>query len=386
VKSAIVVAVWVGIFGVGCLGGQSPAPTGGPPVQSTAPNEAGQAAVAGAEWDAIVAAAKREGRLAILGPVGTELREGLLDGFARAYPEIRVDFSGARGAEVTPKLLAELSAGQYLTDLVIAGTTTIVGDLMPANVVVPIRPYLTGPEARNEARWRGGQFDFGDDAEQYNLVFANRLQTPFMYNPNQVDVREFRSWKDMLNPRWKGKIVMLDPRRPGGGLDRATYWYTTEGLGKPFLQAFFAHDVLLLNDDRQILDFVARGQYALGVGPSGVVAYEMRQKGLPLELSAGEALQEGTYLTASNASIGVVVNHPHPNAVKVFLNHLLSQQTQTEYSKATGLTSLRTDVPRDHLLDAITPKDGVSYQLNYKERYVKLRDEVRDYLLTLAPN
>jgi hypothetical protein len=65
----------------------------------------------------------------------------------RKYPEIEVDFSGMRAAEVAPKLLAELNAKQHLTDSAVAGTTTALVSLVPANAVVPLQPYLTGPEA-----------------------------------------------------------------------------------------------------------------------------------------------------------------------------------------------------------------------------------------------
>jgi iron(III) transport system substrate-binding protein len=279
-------------------------------------------------------------------------------------------------------LIAEVSAGQHLTDVVIQGTTTTVGTLIPAGVVEPVWPFLVGPEAQDVSQWRGGRLDFSDEAEQHNVVFVSRVQVPFAYNPGFVTAGTFKSWKDLLAPQWKGKIAMLDPRQAGGGLDNATFWYTREGLGRDFMQQLFGQDVTIGKDDRQLLDWVARGQYPVAIGPHVPILYELKSKGLPLELYSGEALQEGSFVSAGSGSVAVATRPPHPNAVKVYLNYLLSREGQTEWSRASGVPSRRRDVPHDHLPEFLVPKDGVQYQENYKERFVKLREQV---IATITP-
>jgi iron(III) transport system substrate-binding protein len=350
----------------------------------TSPAEAPQRpTAANAEWERVVAAAKQEGRLVILGPIGGEARDGLTVGFQQKYPEIAVEYVSSSGPQAAPKLINELSAGQHLTDVVIQGTSTTVGSLIPSGALEPLRPYLVGPESLDQSRWRGGKFEFADDAEQHNLVFVSRVQIPFVYNPTVVTAGEFKSWRDLLDPKWRGRLAMLDPLQAGAGLDNATFWYTREGLGADFMRQLFAQDIALGRDDRQVLDWVARGQYPVALGPSGVVAYELKSKGVPIELYSGEALQEGSYLSASNGSASVAVKPPHANAVKVYLDYLLSQDGQTAWSKAAGVPSRRRDVAHDHLADFLVPKDGVQYQEGYKERYVHLRDEVTAVLRPL---
>ena len=93
-------------------------------------------------WNKVVAAAKKEAKVVIIGPLGSEVRDAYTIGFQKKYPEIEVDFSGMRGAEVAPKLLAELNAKHYLTDIAVAGTTTALVSLVPASAVVPYaRPF-----------------------------------------------------------------------------------------------------------------------------------------------------------------------------------------------------------------------------------------------------
>jgi len=100
------------------------------------------------EWERTVTAAKGEGRVVIMGPAGADVRDAFTEGFQKKYPGIQADYNGMAGAQVAPKLLNELSAGVYRTDLIIAGTITAIESLIPANAIVPIQPYLAGPETQ----------------------------------------------------------------------------------------------------------------------------------------------------------------------------------------------------------------------------------------------
>jgi len=340
------------------------------------------------EWGKTVAAAKGEGRVVIMGPAGADVRDAFTEGFQKKYPGIRVDYNGMAGAQVAPKLLNELSAGVYRTDLVIAGTITAIESLIPANAIIPIQPYLVGPESQDLTKWKGGKFDFSDNAEKYNLVFGNRLQVAFVYNRDLVPSAKIRSWKDFLSPEWKGKVTMLNPARAGASQGWVTFWYIKEsqGFGKSFMrQLFTTQDVSLSNDERQLLDFVARGRYPIAIGPSGTQAFEMKNKGLPVELFGSAALQEGGVISASNGTVMVPRNAPHANAAKVYLDYLFSRDGQHVWSKATGLTSRRRDVSSDHIPDVLVPKEGVTYLADYKEPFVVLRDEVVDFVNSILP-
>jgi hypothetical protein len=110
-------------------------------------------AASASDWEKTVAAAKQEGKVTILGPAGADIRDAFIQGFQKKYPEIQVDFSGMSGAQVAPKLLNELGAGLYRTDLVVSGTTTAIGSLIPANAVVPMQPFMIGPDSGDASKW-----------------------------------------------------------------------------------------------------------------------------------------------------------------------------------------------------------------------------------------
>jgi len=332
----------------------------------------------------VAAAAKKEGKVTIFGPQGTDISDAYTQGFEKKYPGIQVDFSGMAGPQVSPKLLGALTAGQHPADIVIAGSTTVLLSLRPANALQPLQPFLIGPDIE-PAKWTGGKLDFADNDGQYDLAYAARVQIPFIYSTKTVKQSDFKSWKDLLDPKWKDKILMQDPRIAGAGLDIVSFLYAHEGLGPDYLKALFAQNILIQNDARQMIDLVASGERPIGIGPNGTIAWDMKNQGVPIELFPGEALQEGSFITASNSNLAIIRDLEHPNATKLYLDYLLSAEGQAAASKATGLASLRLDVPRSDIPDAVVPKPGVKYLENYKEPYQKQGAEILSFIKTVVP-
>lgn len=363
--------------------GAAPSPAAAKP----APSPAAKAPFDTNAWQAVVAAAKQEGKIVVYGPQGIEARDVLVDGFQNRYRDIQVDFTAQSPATYAPRVLQELGAGQHLTDLLIIGTTQVLGTLIPAGALEPIKPFLAGPENLDASKWRDGKFDFSDEAEIYNLVFVNRLQPAFIYNSGMVSPAEFTSWKDLLQPKWKDKMAMLGTLSSGGGQSVAAFWYSHTDLGKPFVEEIFTkQNVVFSRDDRQILDWAARGEKPIAIGVNFPLALEMKEKGLPVDIMGAEGLREGSYVSASNGTAGVVKSPPHPNAIKVYLDYLLSREAQLAWSKATGVASLRRDVPTDHLLPFLVPKEGAKYLAEYKEGPHKARGELVEFLRTIVPS
>jgi iron(III) transport system substrate-binding protein len=337
-------------------------------------------------WEQVLAAAKKEGAVSVIGPQGSETRDALTLGFQKKYPEIKVELLSMGGSQIGPKLLNELAAGRYTTDVVITGSTTALETLLPGKALVPVRPWLVGPNTQDPSKWRGGKLTFADGTQTYDLIFSQYVKAPFIYNSQLVSGNEFKSWKDLLDPKWQGKIALKDPLSAGGGLGNSTLWYTHESLGKEFIRKLLTlKDLVMPRDDRQMLDFAARGKYPIAIGPSDVLTNEFIARGLPLKHLHPETLKEGTYITAGNGTLVIARNAPHPNALRVYLDYLLSPEGQLEWSKAAGFASLRRDVPKDHVLDILVPKEGMSYPDISQERYVHLREEVMQFIKTVMP-
>ena len=354
-------------------------PTGAPP-------PSGGAAAQVSEWDQTVAAAKAEGKVVVIGGSGDEIRDALTIEFRKKYPEIEIEFSGMPGSQVPPKIGGEFTSGRALTDIVIAGTTTVIEAFVPPGYVDPVRKYITGPSSKEESSWRGGKYLFADDSQQYCMVGVAYAKAPFLYGSDFVQASEFKSYNDLLDPKWKGKIAFFDPRRAGGGLANVTFWYATPALGKDYIQKFFAtQDVTISGDSSQLINWAARGEKPIAIGVGDLESVEAIRKGIPVKQIPGDTFSEGGYITSGNGAISVMRDPPHPNATKVYMDWLLSREGSYAWSKGAGFASMRADVPSDHVYDYLVPKPGVDYQDNYAEKYVKMRPDIIAYLETILP-
>jgi len=329
------------------------------------------------EWDKIVAAATKEGKLVLWGPPGANVRTAYAEGFQKAFPGIEVDYMGATGSKQGARMLAERRAGIYSVDILTQGTTTMLQTLMPQNVLDPILPALILPEVTNTKNWLQNKLEYSDDENKYNLVFASYVKTPIAVNPKLVNLKELHSYWDLLHPKWSGKIAMKDPTISGPGLATATFWYAEPGLGPEFIRKLFGtQKIVRSDDDRQLLEWLVQGRYSIIIAPSEFTATGLRAKGLPVDLVGADHFKEGSYLTAGNGSVALINRAPHPNAAKVFLNWLLTREGQTLMTQALGYASRRLDVTREHLDPIVVPREGVKYQPNFKEEYVNMKGKI----------
>lgn len=314
------------------------------PVASPSAASSPSASPASASLDQLVAAAKQEGQVSILGPNIAAEQSVLIQGFQDAYG-INVDYFADPGPGIPPKLSTERAAGQYNWDVWSGGTTTGMTSLIPMNVFDPIEGALL-PETKNPANWRDGSPAYLDDAHVM-LTMSTSQQGDLVVNTDLVKPGDITSWKDLLDPKWKGKIAVDDPRRNGPGKRTWVFFYLQPDLGTSYMRALAAQDVTLYQDFTQEADAVGHGESMVLVGPDAPEVLSRHNDGISEDFVPPSQLKEGTDLGSGNAGLGIFNHAPHPNAAKLFVNWLLSQQGQTLYSQATGYLSTRLDVSTD---------------------------------------
>lgn len=306
------------------------------------------------EWERTVKAAKQEGKVAMFGPTGTERRDILTVPFQKKFG-ISVDFFGSRASGIPPKLGAERRAGHFAWDLVVAGALDRV--LYPMNVLEPLEPTFILPEVRDRTKWRGGDYEFLDPDRTILVMTPTQRGTIFV-NRKEVDPKAFKSYKDLLEPKWKGKIVIDDPRKPGPGQATFTFFYLHPDLGADFIRAFARQKPLLLKNYSQEVDSVGRGKYPIGVGLADHLVKQRIQQGIPIEIVDVGQFKEGSDISPAVGTLGFLKNAPHPNAAKVYINWLLSKEGQTMFTRVSGYVSNRIDVRTDHTDPWRVPKPG----------------------------
>jgi iron(III) transport system substrate-binding protein len=305
------------------------------------------------KWDETVAAARREGKVVVNGPPGDLVRKHLVDGFKRAFPDITLEYAGGRTAEQAAKVEAERRAELYALD-----------------VLIGARPALILPEVTDPSRWIANRLDFSDQ-DEFNPVFAVTPKTQLLYDLKQVTADEVDELYELLAPRWQGKIVVSDPTFQGTG--QATFRWLWEVLGPEkateFTRALRAQAGAVDRDVRRQIEWIARGRYAILVGPSPGVWQQLRQEGMQFGVLV-DFKDYGTSITPAFSSLMLLSKAPHPNAQKVFVNWLLSKDGQTAYSTAVEQPSLRLDVPTDHLPPEVVIRPDGKYAPSYYEHQV----------------
>jgi iron(III) transport system substrate-binding protein len=323
-----------------------------------------QAAAAGvgweAEWEKSLAAAEKEGSVTIYGPPGKPYQDAI-SSFQEAYPKIRLNYVPGSGTNNAQRLLTERRAEKYLADLFIGGSGTLVLVIFKAGILDPIPPLLMLPESKDTAVWYGKKHHYADAEGQHVLMMQGNVQLDIgAYNTAQVNPAEIKSFWDVLNPKWKGKMAAFDPR-DRGHIQRMRALYYNPALGGEFLRRLFGEMELTLGrDQRQLLDWVAGGKFRIYLFATSNDVEDAKKKGLPVGVLYGTS-EEG-YMSGGFGHLAVVSRAPHPNATKVFVNWVLSKEGQLKWQKKTDNNSLRTDIPKDMLTDQHSiPKEGVKY-------------------------
>ena len=260
---------------------------------------------------------------------------------------IRVNYWGSRGSGVSPRIGAEQRAGSFLWDVCICGTTTGLTALVPMNALAPLEPVLILPEVKDPKQWRGGGMEFVDPKRQIHVMTLSQHPTLFI-NTKMIKPGDIKSHRDLLDPKWKGKIVADDPRTPGPGQATFSFFYMHPDLGPDYIRALLRQDILIIKNYRQEIDFLAQGKYPILIGTSGSTLEARMKQGLPIGIVEPHQLTEGSDVSPESGAVTLFKNYPHPNAVKIYMNWLLSREGQLSFARATGYISSRLDVPTDH--------------------------------------
>lgn len=317
-----------------------------------------------AEWEQTVEAAKKEGHLTLyVSDVYVEVfRE-----FGKRYPEIKVTTVPGTGNQISQRLLAERRADKYLADLYLSGSDTAYNTFYKGKILDPVKPTLILPEVLDLSKWWSRRHVYADEEAQYIFAFNGMPQTYFNYNTRLVEPKEFRSYWDFVNPRWKGKIVVFDPTAMSGPQGALRFLYNNPAIGPGFLRRFLAEmDMTPTRDRRQLVDWLAQGKFAISAlqSPDRADVDKAKQQGLPVDWFDATGFKEGAPLSSSNGNLALLNQAPHPNAARLAINWFLSREGQTVFQKiAYDKDSLRTDVPKDNVLPQFRRIEGIKYMM-----------------------
>jgi iron(III) transport system substrate-binding protein len=313
------------------------------------------------EWERTVKAAEQEGQVVVY----KIAQDSEWHAFQKKFPKIKVVLIQGNAAQIQQRLLAERRAGKFLADVVRLGGGTSTA-LYKAKALDPIGPALMLAEVKDVSKWLDGKHHYNDVDSQYVFVYAAFPLHLLAYNQKLVDPKTLTSYWDLLDPGWKGKITLKDPKEPGGQ-SPLLYLYHNSKLGPDYLKRLFSDAALtLVRDDRQQTDWLAAGKFPLTLTSKATDVEEAKNQGLPVDVLDAHAFRkEGVGLEAGGTMLAMVNKAPHPNAAKVLINWFLSREGQMAIQKTgpedAGQNSLREDIPKEHLRASLQRQKGVQY-------------------------
>jgi iron(III) transport system substrate-binding protein len=301
-------------------GGASPsaAPASAPPAASSPASAAPSAAPSVSEIDALYEAAKGEGALVFYSSFEIDQIENLIKGFNAKYPEIKVEY--LRGDSLEEQIASEVAAGTPSADTVSSTARRTYAGLKDGWIESYVPPEsLTLPE---EFQLPSGE-----------AVNIGQNITTFAWNTECVKPgEEPKDWEDLVDPKWAGKVAIQDPLQGGG----VTSWLRT--LYYEWGEAKWADYMAKLIAQKPIYGNYTATQETLASGEACIMpaAYPtfiepLKKDGAPLEW--GVPASWG--ITTTN-TMPLVKNARHPNAAKLWLNWIASEDGQKTFAAGGG--------------------------------------------------
>ncbi len=267
------------------------------------------AAPASAAPDPLYESAKQEGKVVLYAADDAAQFERLRKGFAAKYPGIELLGQEGQGQDAREKIIAEQAAKRVVADVVSAGGNTMAElgtlghlDKFQSSEVANLLPGIADKNGFVNPRY----------VNVYGITVNTKVIAP---------ADEPKRWKDLVDPKYRGKIAMQDPRGSGGGVYVMTG--LQEAFGEAFLTQLASQQIAFGRNNPVGMTDVVRGERGLHMSASANDSLTPRKEGAPIKFIQPE---EGVVLIP--IGLAVVKNSPHPNAARLFINWLLSEDGQ----------------------------------------------------------
>jgi iron(III) transport system substrate-binding protein len=276
---------------------------------------------------ALIAAAQAEGRVVFYTAIDIVVAAQIAKSFEAAYPGIAVQVERNGGERIAQRIAQERASNIFAVDVLDSSDTA---QFITWKRLGWLEPFVPAEVA---AKWPAEQ----RDAEGY---FANERFTlmPIAYNSHLVKPEDApRSFADLLDRKWSGKIVKAHPGY-SGGIVTSTF-QTSHALGWGYFEQLGQQRVMQVQSATEPPKKLAMGERAVEADGLEYVLIHMKENGDPVEIVYPG---EGTPLITG--SVALADKAPHPNAARLFISYLFARKTQQFMSDVAGMRSFHPDV------------------------------------------
>jgi iron(III) transport system substrate-binding protein len=253
-----------------------------------------------------------------------------------------VNHSVQSSARLAAIVTEEVRAGRVTYDVVTCATPGLFYELLAQGALMryvsPEYRFYTGSRKAGLSEEPG----YWVSPWAYTFVIA--------WNPRIVQ-DEFRSWRDILKPAYRGRIVMGDPMRS------LTYLDSYLGLRKVLDEGYFRQladlQPFFLVRSEDIMSRVVSGEYPLAFFGMPTRAYQAARLGVEIRVAYP---QEGAVPLGMPWII--MARAPHPNAAKLWIDFIFGKAGHQLYIINEALSTGREDIQLTTLQRTYTPPVG----------------------------
>jgi iron(III) transport system substrate-binding protein len=269
----------------------------------------------------------RSGSVRIYVSLATSAMTRLVAALNRHFPNLKIDFVRAGSVETVKRFVAERQAGRIGADLIHGADPggfeyfAQKGWLDPRLTALPlIQDYRDG---------------FFDKSAGWVAMRATGIAP--MYNSRLVAKDALpKTWKELIEPQWKGRIAISDPNRAGSSFSHLYAMWKM--YGADYLDRFARNDPFVAGDGTATRAAVADGER--DIAPvSEYDAFEFRKEGRPVDVVWP---QDGTIMLP--APLAVVKGSPNAENAMAVAEYALSRAGQELISGIIQSWSARRDV------------------------------------------
>ncbi|MFZ6771640.1 ABC transporter substrate-binding protein [Undibacterium sp. SXout7W] len=300
-----------------------------------------------ADYNKIIDAAKKEGKIVIYSATDTKAVEPLIKDFRVMYPEVQVEYNDMNSTEVFSRYISEMAAGGNSADLLWSSAM----DLQVKLVSDGYGLQYASPEISGIPQWAiWNNSAFGTTFEPAVFVYNKRLVSEDEVPKTHA---EFAKLINTKLDKFKNKVTTYDIEKSGVGFmfitqdshENKDFWELAKAFGNA--------SVRVQSSTGTMLERISSGENLIGYNILGSYALTRAAK----DPSIGVQMPKDYTLVLSRVAF-ISKSAKHPNAGKLWLDYILSKRGQTIIANEANLFAIRPDVKGDANPVALGKKVG----------------------------
>lgn len=301
-----------------------------------------------AGYQAVIDAARKEGKVTVYTPTDAAAGKPLVKEFESLFPGVKVEYMDMNSNELFNRFISETAAGTASADVV-------WNSAMDQSVKLVADGYALAydsPESKALPAWAIHQkMAYGTTFEPLGIVYNKRLMPA-----DQVPKTHAEFTKLLADPKYNGKATTYDIEKAGVGFLFLSRDVAINAPGTwDMVKALGASGVRLQSSSSTMMERISSGEQLLGYNMITSYAHARARK----DNNIGYALLRDHTLVMSRVAF-ISKNAKSPNAAKLWLDYLLSKKGQTTLSTASELYSIRTDVEGEMTAAALEKELGAT--------------------------